>query len=143
VQPAVQLASRPCSTTFRLSPAQTLFVLGERAGDECRSNSDNADCKQWMAGTQQNVMIAAGNTVVVEGPGCRTLRDVNVTLQCGPGSTVALRDWGLYGGFIAITGPPTSGTGAVVDNVTVAVDRSRIWAVEGRLPKKQPSPTTP
>ncbi len=45
----------------------------------------NSDCKGWKPGTHQNVSIGAGNTVVLEGPACTALRDVNVTLRCGVG----------------------------------------------------------
>jgi hypothetical protein len=92
----------------------------------------NSDCKGWQPGTHQNVSIGTGNTVVLEGPACTALRNVNVTLRCGVGSTVVLRGWGLEGGFVAIVGPWTATSLSIrLDNVTIAVDRSRIWAVGG------------
>ncbi len=112
-----------------LTPS-TVVAMGAPANTTTGSNTD---CAQWVAGTQQNVSIDAGNTVVMEGPACNTLRDVKVTLQCGPGSTVVLRGWGMDGGFIAIAGIGGSLTPlpAAVDNVTIAIHRSRIWALDG------------
>jgi hypothetical protein len=88
----------------------TATAAGERGGDECRANTTQ---RQRRLQTMDGGDAAEGDDRGRQysgagGPWMPSL--VNVTLQCGPGSTVVLRDWGLYGGFIAVAGPLTWGT---------------------------------